>query len=123
MSLGQTRSVLVGFLLVSGQTSPLVVDQPEDHLDAPFLASTVVGYLHTAKESRQVVVATHNANITVLGDAELVVPLEVVGGRGEVKDAGSVDASATREKVLSLLEGGRDAYRHRGERYGFEFRS
>jgi hypothetical protein len=121
LSLGQARSVLLGFLLASKDDAPLILDQPEDHLDGPFLAETVVGYLHGAKERRQVVIATHSANLTVLGDAELVVPFFARGGQAETDDAGAVDAEKTREQVLRLLEGGREAYRRRGNRYGLRF--
>jgi energy-coupling factor transporter ATP-binding protein EcfA2 len=120
LSLGQARSVLLGFLLASPSNEPLILDQPEDQLDGPFLADTVVAYLHAAKERRQVVVATHNPNLVVLGDAELVLPLRVDGGRGAVVDAGSVDNAATRAQVIRLLEGGAPAFRERAFRYGLQ---
>ena len=119
LSLGQVRSILLGFLLSSPGNAPLILDQPEDQLDGPFLADTVVGYLHAAKERRQVLVATHNPNVVVLGDAELVLPLRGESGHGEVVDQGSVDATATRAQVLRLLEGGPPAFEERGRRYGY----
>lgn len=119
LSLGQVRSILLGFLLSSPGNAPLILDQPEDQLDGPFLADTVVGYLHAAKERRQVLVATHNPNVVVLGDAELVLPLRGESGHGEVVDQGSVDATATRAQVLRLLEGGPAAFEERGHRYGY----
>lgn len=118
LSLGQARSILLGLLLASPSNEPLILDQPEDQLDGPFLADTVVGYLHAAKERRQVLVATHNPNVVVLGDAELVLPLQAQGGRGQVVDAGSVDNARTREQVIRLLEGGAPAFRERAFRYG-----
>lgn len=119
LSLGQARSILLGFLLSSPGNAPLILDQPEDQLDGPFLADTVVGYLHAAKERRQVLVATHNPNVVVLGDAELVLPLIGESGHGEVVDQGSVDATATRAQVLRLLEGGHAAFEERSRRYGY----
>lgn len=101
----------------------MIIDQPEDHLDAPYIATGVVGHLEQAKERRQVIVATHNANITVLGDAELVVPLYAAGGKGTVQGVGAVDHPETLGHVCRLLEGGVTAYERRGRRYGFEFRS
>lgn len=122
-SLGQIRAVILGFTLASRDDAPLILDQPEDHLDALFLAETVVRYLHSAKERRQVIVATHNANLTVLGDAELVIPLDPTGTHSRPIDQGSVDNPRTQEWVVRLLEGGRDAYRGRGERYGYRFQT
>ena len=69
------------------------------------------------------IIATHSPNLTVLGDAELVLPMHVDNGHGTVATAGSVDRSATRDRVCALLEGGVEAYRKRGERYGFRFAS
>jgi predicted ATPase len=121
LSAGQQRSVLLSLLLCAERNEPLILDQPEDHLDAEYIASGVVGHLEAAKERRQVIIATHSPNLAVLGDAELVLPMHVESGHGTVLTAGSVDRPATRDRVCALLEGGVDAYRKRGERYGFRF--
>lgn len=123
LSFGQKASILLGALLFSSEQSPLIIDQPEDHLDSQFIARTVVSVLRRVKESRQVIIATHNANITVLGDAEQIVPLQGYEGRGLTRDVGSVDASKTRKRACEILEGGEAAYRRRGEMYGFEIKT
>ena len=122
LSAGQQRSVLLSLLLSAERDQPLIVDQPEDHLDAAYIASSVVRQLEGAKERRQVIIATHSPNLTVLGDAELVIPMYASAGRGAPEDPGAVDRPATRERVCTLLEGGREAYRRRGARYGFDVR-
>ncbi|MBA3430574.1 MAG: ATP-binding protein, partial [Actinobacteria bacterium] len=121
LSAGQQRSVLLGLLLCAQRNEPLVLDQPEDHLDGQYIASSVVGHLEAAKERRQILIATHSANLTVLGDAELVVPMIVDGGKGRPDEPGAVDRPQTRNQVCALLEGGVAAYRRRGERYGLSF--
>lgn len=123
LSAGQQRSVLLGLILCAERNEPLVLDQPEDHLDGRYIADAVVGHLEAAKERRQVLIATHSANLVVLGDAELVVPMRVVDGGGEPFAVGAVDRPETRDQVCALLEGGTQAYRKRGERYGFAFAS
>lgn len=120
LSTGQQHSVLLGLLLCADRSDPLIIDQPEDHLDAPYIASGVVRHLEQAKERRQVIIATHNPNLTVLGDAELVVPLYAEQGKGTVRDAGAVDHPDTLRHVCQLLEGGASAYARRGQRYGFD---
>ncbi len=120
LSFGQKASILLGALLFSAEQTPLIIDQPEDHLDSQFIARTVVTVLRQVKESRQVIMATHNANITVLGDAEQIVPMQGWEGRGLIREVGSVDASATRARACEILEGGETAYRKRGEMYGYE---
>lgn len=121
LSAGQQRSVLLSLLLCAQRDEPLVLDQPEDHLDAQYIASAVVRHLEAAKERRQVLIATHSPNLTVLGDAELVIPMRVEDGKGGPYDQGAVDRPATRDRVCELLEGGVEAYRKRGERYGLRF--
>jgi len=121
LSAGQQRSILLSIILSADQDDPLVLDQPEDHLDARYIATAVVRHLEAAKEKRQVILATHSANLTVLGDAELAIPLRVEDGYGRPHNPGAIDRPATRDQVCLLLEGGVDAYRRRGERYGFRF--
>ncbi len=123
LSAGQQRSVLLSLLLCAERDEPLVLDQPEDHLDAQYIASAVVRHLEAAKERRQVIIATHSPNLTVLGDAELVIPMCVEDAKGKPYDEGAVDRPATRARVCDLLEGGVEAYRKRGERYGLQFAS
>lgn len=122
LSFGQKASILLGALLYSAEQTPLIIDQPEDHLDSQFIARTVVRVLRDVKESRQVIMATHNANITVLGDAEQIVPLQGWEGKGVIRqdEVGSVDAVKTRARACEILEGGETAYRRRGEMYGYE---
>jgi energy-coupling factor transporter ATP-binding protein EcfA2 len=121
LSTGQQRSVLLSLLLCAERNEPLVLDQPEDHLDGQYIATAVVRHLEAAKERRQVLIATHSANLAVLGDAELIIPMQVVDGHGRPYAVGAVDRAETRDEVLALLEGGAAAYKKRGQRYGFHF--
>jgi hypothetical protein len=69
-----------------------------------------------------VIVSTHNANVPVLGDADLVVTLEGDGRNGWIAPGGigSLDPQAIREYAEDLLEGGRDAFWARQHLYGFQ---
>jgi energy-coupling factor transporter ATP-binding protein EcfA2 len=119
LSPGQRSSAMLPLIALS-QSSPLVIDQPEDNLDNRLVGKVVANILAELKEQRQVIVATHNPNIVVAGDAEQVIVLDAVDNkRGKVLEAGSIDHSRIAERVIELLEGGRDAFRIRKERYGF----
>lgn len=120
LSKGQRATALL-LLLLGASTSPLIIDQPEDDLDNRFIYSGVVQRLRALKGSRQVIVSTHNANIPVLGDAELVVALEGNGTNGWPMQAGigSLDDAKVRELAEDLLEGGRAAFDARQHLYGF----
>jgi chromosome segregation protein len=67
---------------------------------------------------RQIIAATHNANIPVNGDAELVLSLADEGGRCQVRTRDSIDDAAVREEIRNVLEGGAEAFRRRAQKYG-----
>ncbi|UAK39176.1 hypothetical protein K8O93_05530 [Gordonia bronchialis] len=120
LSKGQRATALL-LLLLGVANTPIVIDQPEDDLDNRFVYRGVVPRLRALKGERQILVSTHNANVPVLGDAELVVVLESDGkhGRTAAAGVGSLDERVIREYAEKLLEGGEDAFRARRHLYGF----
>ena len=119
LSGGQRVSVLLSLLLETEDTRPLVIDQPEDELDNRFLFETVLPALKKLKGRRQVIVATHNANIVVNGDADMVIQLEATATRGRVGCSGAIEESAVRDAVVRTVDGGEEAFRIRRRKYGF----
>jgi chromosome segregation protein len=123
LSGGQKATALLLLLFAQGGR-PLVLDQPEDDLDNRFIYDDVVALLRAEKgvvdpgRRRQIIAATHNANIPVNGDAELVLSLADVNARCEVRTRASIDDSAVREEIRMVLEGGEEAFRRRAEKYG-----
>lgn len=118
LSLGQQQSVLLALLLASDSRRPLLIDQPEDNLDGEFIYNALVPALRRAKERRQVVIVTHNANIAVLGDADLIVALKSVSTKGQIVARGSIDDPATCAVACQILEGSQEAFQRRARTYG-----
>ena len=124
LSTGQKATAVLLLLLLESE-APLVVDQPEDDLDNRFITEGVVPKMREEKRRRQFLFATHNANIPVLGDAELIVGLRAAGeadeGRAEIpaEHMGNIDARPVRELVEEVLEGGKEAFETRRLKYGF----
>jgi hypothetical protein len=118
LSDGQKHTILLAIAMLAESNVPLVIDQPEDDLDNAFIFDSVVTTLRTIKERRQVIVVTHNANIAVLGDSELILPMKRSGENSHVMDRGSIDRSPTKKAVQEILEGGELAFRRRREIYG-----
>ena len=108
LSIGQKCTAVLNLLLLS-RDDPLIIDQPEDNLDNAFIANRIVQDLRKFKTNRQFLFATHNANIPVFGDAELIAVLESSKDVGSVK-AGSIDKLEIREKAAEILEGGKAAF-------------
>ena len=119
LSGGQRVSVLLSLLLKTNDDRPLVIDQPEDELDNRFLFDTVLPALKRLKGRRQIIVATHNANIVVNADADQVIQLVATANSGRVAEAGAIEDPAVRDAIVCTVDGGDDAFRLRRLKYGF----
>ena len=119
LSGGQRVSLLLSLLLETSDERPLVIDQPEDELDNRFLFDTVLPALKRLKGRRQIIVATHNANIVVNGDADQVIQLEATANRGRVGCAGAIEEPSVRDAIVGTVDGGDEAFRLRRLKYGF----
>lgn len=122
LSLGQQQSVLLALMLSANSDRPLIIDQPEDNLDGEFIYSTLVPVLRRAKERRQVIIVTHNANVAVLGDAEQIIVLKATNDRGEIVTRGSIDHANTRDAACAILEGSKEAFLRRAKMYAVSLR-
>ena len=75
--------------------------------------------LKKLKGRRQVIVATHDANIVVNGDADMVIQLEATANRGRVACSGAIEEPAVRDAIERTVDGGEVAFRLRRRKYGF----
>ena len=119
LSGGQRVNLLLSLLLETNDERPLVIDQPEDELDNRFLFETMLPALKRLKGHRQIIVATHNANIVVNGDADQVIQLEATADRGHVARSGAIEDPAIRDAIVQTVDGGDEAFRLRRLKYGF----
>ena len=104
-SAGQRSAAMLAFLLAYGE-EPLVLDQPEDDLDNQLIYDLVVRQIRENKCRRQIIVVTHNPNIVVNGDAEMLHVLDFRGGQCRVVQAGSLQQEDIREAICRVMEGG-----------------
>lgn len=118
LSPGQ-KSTAILLLIMQASDAPLLVDQPEDDLDNRFIYDDVVKRLRAAKPRRQFVIATHNANIPVLGDAEQILVLDASDRGGKLVARGAIDTPEVRDAAELILEGGEEAFTLRREKYGW----
>jgi hypothetical protein len=120
LSTGQRATAILLLLLLESDT-PLVIDQPEDDLDNRFISEHVVPIIKKEKRRRQFVFSSHNANIPVLGDAELIIGLEATAEHATVPpdQLGSIDKTSIRQLASEILEGGREAFELRRAKYDF----
>ncbi len=116
LSTGQKCTTILPILLLES-ASPLLVDQPEDNLDNAFIFETIVKSIREVSGKRQLILVTHNPNIPVLGEADRVFVLGSTGRHAKLKASGTVDE--VKEEIETILEGGKEAFQKRKERYGY----
>ena len=117
LSAGQRCSAVLPILLLNG-TDPLIIDQPEDNLDNRLIRQVIVNILASIKLRRQVIVATHNPNLPVLGDAEQVIILRAIGEKEcHLDDKGNIDSDEIIRYITDIMEGGREAFQYRHSIY------
>ena len=109
-------------VLLKQQVGPLVVDQPEDNLDNRHIASTISPVLLDDKRARQVMFTSHNANLVVLTDPELIVTFESDGTNGWIEEQGflATPQSPITRHVVQILDGGERALELRQRKYGLK---
>ena len=117
LSVGEKCSAILSIALLS-KGKPLVIDQPEDDLDHAFIIDSIVGGIRNAKSVRQIISATHNPNIPVLGDAEMVFRVARQEGDDicQIKNSGGLELPQVTMEVQGL-EGGAEAFKRRSQRY------
>ena len=115
-SAGQKTTAILTFILSQGNT-PLILDQPEDDLDNRLVYELVVDRLKQAKEHRQIIVVTHNANIPVNGDAEYILSMDSESKNLNIYCSGSVEQSEIKKEICDVMEGGEQAFEMRLKRY------
>lgn len=118
---GQQATTLLSILLLQ-DGPPLLIDQPEDDLNMKVI-NDIVQTLWQAKTHRQVIFSSHNANLVVNGDAELVICCDYrtsgAESGGIIKLTGAIDVPAINREIAEVMEGGVDAFKLRHQKYGF----
>jgi hypothetical protein len=116
LSAGQKSTIILSLLLAKGN-GPLLVDQPEDQVDSAFITQDLLPVIREAKRRRQLIFVTHNANIPVNGDADLVYACQFSGGKVVSLAQGGLDRPVVKQAVLDIMEGSQGAFRRRAEKY------
>ena len=113
-SFGQRCTAVIVILLALGN-NPIIMDEPEAHLDSSLIANYLVELIKEQKKNRQIIFATHNANFVLNADAELIIKLNNDSGKVAAQSF-SIEDSQYREDLLKL-EGGKEAFKKRERKY------
>lgn len=145
MSTGKASLVLLKVMIkLSEIKGPILIDQPEDNLDNRSVTNELIEYLKEKKKERQIILVTHNANIVVNADAENIIIANQRGQsdddklgspylfdyiNGALEDVNPISTNqeekdllksmGIREHITQIVEGGKEAFKKREEKYGF----
>lgn len=115
---GQRAGALL-YMLLQQEGGPLIIDQPEGDLDNKII-SDIADVLHRAKEKRQLLFVSHNANLVVNGSSEFVGYVEVADDdKRKLSTTGAIDDSEICAAITTNMEGGEKAFKDRQLKYGF----
>ncbi|TPH81920.1 ATPase [Helicobacter pylori] len=114
-SFGQKCTAVLVALLSLGN-NPIIIDEPEAHLDSALIANYLVALIKEQKQKRQIIFATHNANFVLNADAELIIQLKNENNEIVVRSF-MIESDAYKEDLLKL-EGGEKAFKDRERKYG-----
>lgn len=119
LSAGERGMVLLVFYLaLNREKTPLVIDQPEDNLDNQSIYTKLVPCVMAAKKQRQVIIVTHNPNIAVACDSEQIIVANINKTTNSIKySSGSLENREINNKVVEILEGTEPAFKLRKEKY------
>jgi signal transduction histidine kinase len=109
LSFGQKSGIILKMVLLTGDEGVVIIDQPEDNLDANSINMLAPTLNHLGK-NRQVVIATHNSNLVLTLETENLVVLESQGETGKVKASGPLGSKRLVSEMLDILEGGVDTF-------------
>ncbi|WP_120922370.1 TrlF family AAA-like ATPase [Helicobacter pylori] len=114
-SFGQ-RCTAVLIVLLSLGNNPIIIDEPEAHLDSALIAKYLVTLIKERKQERQIIFATHNANFVLNADAELIIQLKNENNK-IIAQSFTIESDGYRDDLLKL-EGGEEAFKNRERKYG-----
>ena len=111
--------LLVFYLHLDKDNTPLVIDQPEDNLDNESIFQVLAHCIRSAKKTRQVILVTHNPNLAVGADAEqiLYVNLDKADNHTFKYESGAIETESINKKVVQVLEGSHPAFVQRRLKY------
>lgn len=116
LSAGQRCTVILSVVL-QHTSRTLIIDQPEDHLDNAYIATTIIKAIRNRKAHGQLIISTHNANIPVLGGADLVIEMTSDGRNGYVQVCEQLTNPKAVDAITNVMEGGRKAFADRASFY------
>ena len=118
LSPGTRANLLLEYIVFNSDTKPLLIDQPEDNIDNETIYNQLTHWFSDLKKHRQVIVATHDANIVVNADSENVIICKQISDNYYDYKCGALEFKNNLNDISLILDGGKDAIERRLLKYG-----
>lgn len=109
---GQRTSAVLSLILGISEM-PIIIDQPEDDLDTRNITDIIVRGIEKLKKKQQIILVTHNPNIVVNSNSELVTQLDYINGQIQNVCSGALQEHSVRDAICEVMEGGKEALEKR----------
>nr|WP_302579053.1 hypothetical protein [Methanobrevibacter arboriphilus] len=140
MSPGKKSFIILKVLIkLDNSKWPILIDQPEDDLDANSVSKLLSQFLKDTKKDRQIIIVTHNPNLAVGADSEQIIVANQEGidsknasSRFEFM-SGSIEntykdeneecylyCKGIKEHICDILEGGEESFKKRQAKYNIK---
>lgn len=111
--------LLIFYLILDNDDIPLIIDQPEENLDNESVYYILVHFIKKAKETRQIIIVTHNPNLAVVCDADQIIHMHIDKENKNTVQviSGSIENPKINKSIINILEGTLPAFNNRDSKY------
>ncbi|MCJ7581754.1 MAG: AAA family ATPase [Candidatus Aminicenantes bacterium] len=111
--------LLIFYLLIDQDSTPLIIDQPEENLDNETVFRLLVPCIKEVEKRRQIIIVTHNPNLAVVCDADQIIyaAIDKTDGNKVMYNSGAIENPEINEHIVNVLEGTRPAFDNRDNKY------
>jgi len=134
LSPGERSDILLNIVLDNSSKKILIIDQPEDDLDNEMIYKTIVKKLRKLKHKKQIIVVSHNANVVITGDSDLIITCQNYNNdfrifwdnmeSNNIYDYSSMNTPKLADSIINIasliLDGGKEALKRRVKKLGYK---
>lgn len=124
LSPGWKTSVILDIILgYDKDSSPIIIDQPEDNLATNYINKGLVSAIKKIKTKKQIVLVSHNATIPMLADAQNIVLCRNENNKLIIKSnplEGLIDGKYVVDYIAEITDGGKPSIKKRVKKYNLK---
>lgn len=124
LSAGWKTSVLLDLILgYDKDIAPIIIDQPEDNLATKYINDGLVSAIKKVKNTKQIILVSHNATIPMMGDAQQIIYCENKNGVIVIRSSpleGKIGEKSILDLIASITDGGKPSIKKRVKKYNLK---